>query len=71
MNTKIKNNNLSNLNQNRVYSIYTTQKFQIVNKNAIIPLNNNININQIKKINFFYKENNILCFPNFDFFFIF
>ena len=53
MNTKIKNNNLSNLNQNRVYSIYTTQKFQIVNKNAIIPLNNNININQIKKLNFF------------------
>ena len=71
MNTKIKNNNLSNLNQNRVYSIYTTQKFQIVNKNSILPLNNNININQIKKINFFYKEKNILYFPNFDFFFIF
>ena len=45
MKNNLKNSNLSNLNQNRVYSIDSTPKFRIGNKIPILPSNNNSNNN--------------------------
>jgi hypothetical protein len=55
----LKNSNLSNLNQNRVYSIDTTPKFCIRNKISFLPLynsnsnshNNNTNLNFLNNSN--------------------